>query len=320
MKEVRVKTGYRVHINSIDMNGFSGRCCGGLGFGIENPNLEVRIKFSISNKITSKYPEKIEKILKKLNNVYKLNSFFDIEVHNESFEHVGLGSETQLFLAIAVGALNLCGLSIDIETIAKDLSLAGVSGIGYGAFKFGNFIIDSGYLLGEDKPNFVSHSKIPPKIIMNINVPEEWKVILVIPKKIISISNAEEDSFFAKYTPVPINEVSEIAYYTLMGIVPAIYENNFENFIKCLNIVTKLGTKKAELLINEKTTDKILIKMEKMFGFSALSSLGPCCYTFINNKNNDIDLQKIKDEFTDCDVIITKVRNRPFEIIESEYE
>lgn len=49
MKTIKVECGYRIHINSIDMNGFSGRCCGGLGFAIKDPKLEVYVSINNGN-------------------------------------------------------------------------------------------------------------------------------------------------------------------------------------------------------------------------------------------------------------------------------
>jgi len=322
MRFITINCGYRIHVNSIDMNGFSGRCCGGLGFALKEPNLKITISILKEKKniINSIYPQKIERFLVKINNVYNLKDHYKVIVHNESKEHTGLGTETQMIFALATAILKLNNIEFTVDDIAARLHLAGVSGIGYGAYKYGNFIIDGGYVLGENKKDFVAHSTIPPKILCNYNIPDNWKVLLVIPKKIFSISDEEENNFFKMYTPVPTEEVKEICYYTFMGVLPAILEENFDNFINSLKIITMLGTKKAELKINEESTKVILEKMNNMFGFGALSSLGPACYTFIDSNRSDINIEKIKNEFSDCDVFITTVRNESFNLIEEEYE
>lgn len=321
-KKIKIKCGYRIHINSIDMNGFSGRGCGGLGFALANPELELSVSIINSNKneIKSKYKDKINLYVEKIKKEYGLNKYYKIVIDSECDEHTGLGSETQLMLSIASAILKLNNIKQSVDDIVLKLQLAGVSGIGYGAYKYGNFVVDSGYKMGKNKNNFVTHSSIPPKILVNYNITSNWKVLLVIPKKIISISDEEEDKFFSMYTPVPENEVKEICYYTFMGVLPAILENDFDGFISSLKKITKLGTKKAELKINEKNTKEILTKLEKMFGFSGLSSLGPTCYTFINEKNQKIDIEKISKEFRECEVILTNVRNDGYSLIEEEYE
>lgn len=318
MRTIKVECGYRIHINSIDMNGFSGRGCGGLGFALKDPNLEIYVSKidGDSHQIESNYKDKIETFLTKINKVYKFKSCYKVVVKSETVEHTGLGSETQMIFALTTAILKLYNKRVNVDDIAIKLQLAGVSGIGYGAYKYGNFVVDSGYIMGENKKDFVSHSKIPPKIIFNNNLPDTWKVLLVIPKKVTSISDEEEDKFFAMYTPVPEDEVKQICYYTFMGVIPAIVEENYDNFIKSLKIITKLGTKKAELKINEHNTQVILDKLESLFGFSALSSLGPTCYTIIDETRGKIDIKELKRIFKDCDVVLTGFRNEKYHVSE----
>ena len=322
MKTIKVECGYRIHINSIDMNGFSGRGCGGLGFALKDPNLEIYVSIINSDKhqVEAIYNDKIESFLEKINCTYKLNSYYKVVVKSEAIEHTGLGSETQMIFALASAILKLHHKRVNVDDIALKLQLAGVSGIGYGAFKYGNFVVDSGYIMGENKKDFVSHSKIPPKIIFNSNLPSNWKVLLITPKKVTSISDEEEDKFFAMYTPVPEDEVKQICYHTFMGVLPAILEKNYDNFIKSLKIITKLGTKKAELKINELNTKDILDKLDNLYGFSALSSLGPTCYTIIDEATTKIDLKELKRAFKDCDVVLTKFRNEKYHISEVSNE
>ena len=42
--QIRIEAGYRVHINSIDMNGSLRRACGGIGFSLEEPKIKLVIE------------------------------------------------------------------------------------------------------------------------------------------------------------------------------------------------------------------------------------------------------------------------------------
>ncbi|MDT3427775.1 beta-ribofuranosylaminobenzene 5'-phosphate synthase [Paenibacillus forsythiae] len=322
LKKVSIKTGYRIHINSIDMNGFSGRCCGGLGFALKEPFLELEIEKSDEEIYQCKYPDKVKQYIDKLKEVYSFQSNYYINVVNEISEHIGIGSETQLYYALATGIVSLENAEYDFVDISKKLGLAGVSGIGYGTYTLGKFIVDGGYMLGEEKANFVEHSKKPPVFLFNHEIKSTWKVIVVIPKLHTSISKAEEDAFFAKYTPVPVEEVKEIAYFTLMGVIPAIIESDFQGFIRSMKMITKAGTKRAELKINERICGEILCRLEELFGFSALSSLGPACYTFVEAREDGslspfVNERYLTEKFPNCDIYITEIRNAPFEISKS---
>ena len=59
-------------------------------------------------------------------------------------EHVGLGSGTQLALAVGVGLAAVCGIDADVREIASALRRGRRSGIGIAAFRAGGFVIDAG--------------------------------------------------------------------------------------------------------------------------------------------------------------------------------
>lgn len=299
------------------MNGFNGRVCGGLGFGIKEPYVQVSVEFSNKLETRALYPEKVQNVVKILDKEFGLGREYKINVLREIKEHIGLGSETQLFLSVAKGIFHLNKIEMSLEEVCPLLGLGGVSGIGTGVFNMGGFIIDGGYSFGpgKDKELFEEKAKRTAKVLARYEFPKEWRVLLIIPKGKRSLSGEWEKKLFREHTPVPIKEVKDIAYYTLMGVQPAILERDFDLFIESLRKITKLGTKKAELKINKDITERILFQLEKLFGFGGLSSLGPACYSFINTNREKINLRKIKNLFQGSEVILTEVSNKPHQIV-----
>ena len=145
-------------------------------------------------------------------------------------------------------------------------------------------------------------------------MPKNWKVVVVIPKNDGKIFGENEYSLYDKYSPVPVKEVKDLVYHTFMGMVPAIKNENFQEFVKNFNIVSSEGVKKAELLLNKKETSQILARLKQIFGNSALSSSGPTCYAFCDTERSKIDVKKLKLDFANCDVYISSIRNRPYSI------
>ncbi|NIQ97303.1 MAG: GHMP kinase, partial [Desulfuromonadales bacterium] len=59
-------------------------------------------------------------------------------------EHVGLGSGTQLGLAVAAAMTRLHGLELDSSELLRRLDRGLRSGIGIGAFRMGGVLLDGG--------------------------------------------------------------------------------------------------------------------------------------------------------------------------------
>ena len=208
--------------------------------------------------------------------------------------------------------------NIDTSTydIAKKLCLANTSGIGYGSFNTGGMIVDLGYPLRPEQKPFVEHSYDPPKLVMNYPVPTTWRVIVVIPNNIQSLSGKLEDNFYERITPVDMKEVYEICYNIFMGILPSLTEEHFDNFLFYLSRMSELGTKRFELEINETITNDILKLLKKEFGFAGMSSLGPACYSFYDATKRNVNLKHLSEVFPDCQLFDTKVRSEGFRYYE----
>lgn len=110
MKKVIVTTGYRIHINSIDMNGFSGRCCGGLVFALNTPRLIITVKHNDIDNFVGNYPDKLKKMADRIRSCYSIKEKVKVRVIGEILKHIVLGSETQLFFSLATAILKLSNI------------------------------------------------------------------------------------------------------------------------------------------------------------------------------------------------------------------
>ncbi len=94
--------------------------------------------------------------------------------------HMGLGSTTQASMALAEALMRASGRDVDRHTLASKLSRARVSGVGVLAYIHGGFVADAG------RPwRSLRH-------IMRLDVPEEWRFLIVIPSVGRGPSEAEE--------------------------------------------------------------------------------------------------------------------------------
>ena len=63
-------------------------------------------------------------------------------------QHVGLGSGTQLALAIGLGLATVCGIDADVWDVAAAMGRGRRSGVGTATFQTGGFVIDAGHRKG----------------------------------------------------------------------------------------------------------------------------------------------------------------------------
>ncbi len=79
---------------------------------------------------------------------YQVDPRVSIEVSECIPQHVGLGSGTQLALAIGLGLAMVCGIDANVWDVASAMGRGRRSGIGTAAFQTGGFVVDAGHKRG----------------------------------------------------------------------------------------------------------------------------------------------------------------------------
>ncbi len=288
--KIRITTPCRIHLSLIDENGYTNRIDGGIGLMLDRPN----VVFEASNhaeefKIEAHkyYRESIEVINEKASKVFKTfnisNKNFHFSLKRYYPSHVGLGSKTQLSLAIATAIMKLKQINnISIKKLTKLMERGGTSGIGWRGFESGGFIVDAGhdFGLGKEKetylPSSASTSADPALTIFRHPIPEHWRFVLVIPNVKKGAYGDEEVSIFHKHAPIPKNEVNEVSHQILMKIIPGILKKDIICFGEGLKRIQSIGFKKIEIDLQHDIVKKILNFFEHL-GLKAygMSSFGP---------------------------------------------
>ena len=112
--KVRITTPCRIHLSLIDENGYTGRIDGGFGLMLNRPNVVLEATNSADEfqiECHRYYRESIEVINEKASKIFKAfnisNKNFHFNLKKYYPSHVGLGSKTQLALAIATAIIKL---------------------------------------------------------------------------------------------------------------------------------------------------------------------------------------------------------------------
>ncbi|ACV25201.1 beta-ribofuranosylaminobenzene 5'-phosphate synthase [Methanocaldococcus fervens] len=325
-----IQTPSRIHMGLIDLNGSIGRVDGGIGLALENPN--IKIKGKESDEIVIEFDKKLiesfgEDFLKSIKDrAYDTANKVLKAVDGEGAElkilslfpaHSGLGSGTQLSLAVGKLISKIYGKELNTYEIAKITGRGGTSGIGVGAFEYGGFLIDGGHSFGKGKdkedfrPSSASKGVKPAPIIFRHDF--DWEVVLIIPKG-EHVYGKKEVDIFKKYCPVPLNEVEKICHLVLMKMMPAVVEKNLKDFGEVVNKLQYLGFKKVEVSLQSDIVKDLIRELHKD-AYAGLSSFGPTIYAFGEKKLIIDKANEIFDEHgISGDIIVTKANNVGYKI------
>jgi beta-ribofuranosylaminobenzene 5'-phosphate synthase len=227
--KVYIKTPARLHMGLIDLNGDLGRIFGGIGVGIETPNVIVEAQPSEKLTITGEENQLVQTLAKRFFDTYKTKTAVNINVKQAIPSHVGLGSGTQLSLAIATALSKVLKIEATTQELAIVMGRARRTGVGTAIFQKGGLVVDGGKIT---KNGVVSES-FPP-LIFRQEFPRDWRFVVVVPNVKKGLTSQEENSAFKKLTPMPAESVGKICRLTMLKLLPALAEHDIQNFGEAL--------------------------------------------------------------------------------------
>jgi beta-ribofuranosylaminobenzene 5'-phosphate synthase len=217
----------RLHMGFLDMNGELGRRFGGLGLTLSDicTRLAVSKSTSISasgpsNQRTSLYAQTLFRALGLTGGVH-------IEVLEAIPEHVGLGSGTQLALAVSSAIARLYELDMELRVLAGLMQRGIRSGVGLGAFEQGGFIVDGGQ--GD-------RTTVPP-VICRTPFPEGWRIMLIFDWAYQGLNGALEVAAFKRLEPIESTLAMHLCRVLLMQVLPALVEEDFNRFSGGITVI-----------------------------------------------------------------------------------
>jgi beta-ribofuranosylaminobenzene 5'-phosphate synthase len=228
---VCVETPARLHFGVLDLGGRLGRCFGGLGAAIPSPSLLIQAHQA--NRVSAEGPDAgraIEFATRFLDS-RGLAGGVHVHIHRAIPSHSGLGSGTQLGLAVARAVAELHCLALDPVELALATGRGKRSAIGTWAFARGGFIVEGGR-----RPE---SSSVAP-LLARFAVPEAWRYVLVVPSEGRGLSGEAETSAFEELPPPPEGEVERVSHLVLMQLLPALVEGDLPSFGDALSRVQRI--------------------------------------------------------------------------------
>lgn len=217
---VYIRAAARLHLGFLDMNGGLGRRFGSIGLCLSDISTQLTAKRSADVVVRGSVSQHSKEYAYAGLDALGISGGVDITIHNEIPRHIGLGSGTQLALAVGVAIARLHGMRISVANIAALMGRGKRSGIGVGVFQSGGFIVDGGS----------SESAQIPPVIYHGPFPKEWRIILVFDNSMRGVSGSLEERIFDKLPPMSNRISGEICRLLLMQILPSLLEKDCAMF------------------------------------------------------------------------------------------
>jgi beta-ribofuranosylaminobenzene 5'-phosphate synthase len=296
---IEVRTHARLHLGLLDNNGAQGRLYGSIGLAVSRPKLALRAEPAEKLRVEGLETDRVATYAQRFIHRYGLMGGAHFNLLESIPAHVGLGSGTQIGLAVGTALARLAGLDLSMGEIALAVGRGIHSGIGIATFRHGGFVLDGGHRVVSNtigasgagiQTRQIEKNSVPP-VLFQHSMPKDWHFVIVIPETGQGYSGAKEDKAFLQLPEAPSHLVEKISRVLLIKMLPAIMEKDIVNFgqaltgIQCMvgDCFTSVQGGRFANAISEKMVDFMLENGAAGIG---QSSWGPTVYGLVEGKES----------------------------------
>ena len=232
-RPVFVEASARLHFGMLDLRGELGRRFGGIGAGLPTPSLLLEVAHAPEGEVQAEGPDadRAAGYARRVLAAHALREGAMIRVHRAIPPHAGLGSGTQLGLAVARALAVLYGFPEDVRHLAHVVGRARRSAVGTWIFAGGGFVLEG----GRREPGVRVAA-----LLARLPFPDDWRCVLAVPRSAPGVSGEAETAAFARLVPPSAAEVEHVAHLVLMGLLPSLAEGDLAGFGGALTEVQRI--------------------------------------------------------------------------------
>ena len=160
-----------------------------------------------------------------------IRSGADVQVLRSLPSHAGLGSGTQLALALARALAEIHGIDTDPRALARAMGRGQRSAIGTWTFAHGGLVVEGGRRAARDDCG---------PLIARLPFPESWRCVVVVPDGPPGMSGADEAEAFARLPKPSEHDVEHVSHLVLMVLLPALADADLESFGRSLSEIQEV--------------------------------------------------------------------------------
>jgi beta-ribofuranosylaminobenzene 5'-phosphate synthase len=220
----------RLHLGFMDLSRGGARRFGSVGLTLDGVGTRVRVERSERVEVAGPQSSRTLRALGIMQETTRLRAGIRITIEEAIPEHAGLGSGTQLALALGCAFVKLFALELAPRDVAALLDRGTRSGIGIGAFERGGFLVDGGR----------GANDMPPPITSRIEFPEAWSVILVLHPSAQGLHGAAEQAAFRALPPFPEARAAHLCRLVMMSLLPALVEVDLFEFGRAVSELQRI--------------------------------------------------------------------------------
>jgi beta-ribofuranosylaminobenzene 5'-phosphate synthase len=220
LSAIRVTAPARLHLGFLDLNGGLNRRFGSIGLAIDAFETLVELRPAAALVTKGHERERAQRLALRFAEALGLDPAAEVMVREAIPAHAGLGSGTQLAIAIASAFRRRAGLPPDPLGDARLLDRGARSGVGAALFEHGGLVVDAGRGPTTDMPPVISH----------LPFPEEWRILLLLDRRLEGAHGEDERRAFAALPPFPASAAAEICRRLVMQILPGVAERDLDAF------------------------------------------------------------------------------------------
>lgn len=238
MREVTVwvRAPARLHLGMFDLHGGLGRRFGGIGVAVRWPEVLLSVRPAPTLMVRGPWAERVRAVAERF--LAEVGGRTDrggavITVHRVIPAHVGLGSGTQLHLAVVEALARLTGRDLSVTDLVRIAGRGRRSGVGTWAYLQGGFIVEGGRATDGADAGWAP-------LLARYALPPDWRFVLVIPHGARGIHGDAEEEAFARRVSMSPETVGRLCRLVLMQLLPALVEGDLATFGRALTEVQRI--------------------------------------------------------------------------------
>ncbi|MEX6506629.1 beta-ribofuranosylaminobenzene 5'-phosphate synthase family protein [Jiella sp. M17.18] len=303
---VTVSAPARLHLGFLDPGGSLGRRFGGIGLALDAPATRIRLARAPRDAVTGPEADRTGRYLRTIRDALGIDRAYRLTVEETIPAHAGLGSGTQLALAVATAVRTLERLPQDFSGDAALLGRGNRSGLGAAFLTSGGVAVDGGKGAADR----------PPPIVAQLPFPEAWRVILVLDRESEGFHGQDELDAFAALPAFPQAEAAEICQLVLLKALPGLAEADVAAFGEAIAAIQeRVGAHFAAAQGGVFTSPRVARTCAALAAAGAhgigQSSWGPTGFAFAGSQAEAARLvAAVSAEARGLDIRIVRGRNR----------
>jgi beta-ribofuranosylaminobenzene 5'-phosphate synthase len=218
--KVTVAVPARLHLGFLDLDGGLGRRFGSIGVAISELQTRVALARAATTEIVGPESDRVARYLDMMRRELGLAGGHRVEVLDAVPAHAGLGSGTQLALAVAAAVRRLHDLPLDVAGDAIRLDRGARSGAGVGLFHHGGLVVDGGR----------GPAMRPAPVIARMPMPDDWCILLILDPARQGMHGTAESAAFESLPPFSAELAAHLCRLVVMKALPSLVEHDLAGF------------------------------------------------------------------------------------------